>query len=126
MSADQPLMAQVAFTEWLAMKEEITRLTHDLQVARNELKARPHAMTTSSQPVSRFTWTRPDDQRALGYMQRASHGEYVQFNDYDSREGNLLAEIERLAAELERIAQFCQGTEACKIAREALARRATC
>lgn len=34
--SDEPLMTQIAFSEWLDMKEEIRRLTHELNVSRNE------------------------------------------------------------------------------------------
>lgn len=42
-SRDEPLMAHIAFTEWLGMKEELNRLTHELNQARNEINMRPHA-----------------------------------------------------------------------------------
>lgn len=42
-SRDEPLMAHIAFTEWLGMKEELNRLTHELNQARDEINMRPHA-----------------------------------------------------------------------------------
>lgn len=33
---NKPLMAQIAFSEWLDMKEQLRRATHELTVARQE------------------------------------------------------------------------------------------
>jgi hypothetical protein len=37
------------------------------------------------------------------YMERAAHGEWVKFTDYDSREGDLLARVAEMERALERI-----------------------
>lgn len=59
----------------------------------------------TSKTVARWTWTRVEleDLRHLGYISRHKTGEFVNFADYDSREGELLAEIERLRGALDRI-----------------------
>ncbi len=60
-----------------------------------------------SNKVKRFSFT--VDDAGQTYMQQCAHGEYVRFNDFDSREGGLLSAMESLQSQLSHLTQQRDG-----------------
>lgn len=58
--------------------------------------------------VRRYSFTQ-DAYSRDAWMERSLNGEYVEFNDYDSREGELLAKVESLTSDLAQARREVEG-----------------
>ena len=67
------------------------------------------APLTSNPKIQRYSFTRMGEGYQAGYIGQHPTGEFVHFTDYDTREGDLLAQIDRLTAEQDWLSEFANG-----------------